>query len=91
MATVGIRGLKENLSHYLRRVKEGERIIVTERKKEVAILIPYAAETEEEKVLRCVERGVVYWTGGKSTGSVYPLMSKGNKVSEAVLEDRNGQ
>ena len=90
MITVGIRDLKENLSRYLRSVKSGERIIVTDRKKEVAILIPYAVERDEEKILRSVQRGVAYWTGGKPEGTVSRVTSRRKKVSDAVLEDRTG-
>ena len=37
---VGVRELRQNLSRYLDRVKEGEALIVTERGREVARLIP---------------------------------------------------
>jgi len=33
METVGIRELKKDLSSYLRKVKAGDKIIITERKK----------------------------------------------------------
>jgi prevent-host-death family protein len=38
--TVGIRELRQNLSRYLERVKEGETLTVTERGHEVARLVP---------------------------------------------------
>jgi prevent-host-death family protein len=38
--TVGVRELRQNLSRYLKRVKEGETLVVTERGKEVARLTP---------------------------------------------------
>jgi prevent-host-death family protein len=88
MKTVGVRDLKEHLSRYLKMVKSGERIIVTDRQKEVALLIPYGMETDEEKLLRSVQRGVAYWTGGKPKGMVHLVVSRGKKVSDAVLEDR---
>ena len=37
---VGVRELRQNLSRYLERVKEGETLIVTERGYEVARLVP---------------------------------------------------
>lgn len=40
MITVGVRALKNRLSEYLRRVKAGERIVVTERGVPVAELRP---------------------------------------------------
>lgn len=41
--TVGVRELRQNLSKYLDRVKEGEALVVTERGREVARLIPAGA------------------------------------------------
>lgn len=41
--TVGVRELRQNLSKYLARVKEGETLTVTERGEEVAALIPRGA------------------------------------------------
>ena len=40
METVGVRELRQNLSRYLREVKEGESFVVTERGREVARLTP---------------------------------------------------
>jgi prevent-host-death family protein len=38
--TVGVRELRQNLSKYLERVKDGETLVVTERGTEVARLVP---------------------------------------------------
>jgi prevent-host-death family protein len=38
--TVGVRELRQNLSKYLTRVKGGETLTVTERGREVAVLMP---------------------------------------------------
>jgi prevent-host-death family protein len=40
MERVGVRELRQNLSRYLREVKEGETFAVTERGREVARLLP---------------------------------------------------
>lgn len=39
-AAVGVRELRQNLSKYLERVKDGETLVVTERGNEVARLVP---------------------------------------------------
>lgn len=44
-ATVGVRELRQNLSKYLTRIKQGESLVVTERNVEVARLIPSGAST----------------------------------------------
>ncbi|MGH2935031.1 MAG: type II toxin-antitoxin system Phd/YefM family antitoxin [Gaiellaceae bacterium] len=41
---VGIRELRQNLSKYVERVKAGEELVVTERGRDVARLIPNASE-----------------------------------------------
>jgi prevent-host-death family protein len=88
METVGIRELKENLSKYLKSVKSGEKIVVTDRKKEVAIIVPFGAEADEEKILQLTQRGVAHWNGMKPMGMRSRIESRGRSVSEAVLEDR---
>jgi prevent-host-death family protein len=40
MVSVGVRELRQNLSRYLREVKEGDSFRVTERGREVARLVP---------------------------------------------------
>jgi prevent-host-death family protein len=40
MAKVGVRELRQNLSKYLHRVKQGEALTVTERGREVARVVP---------------------------------------------------
>ncbi len=42
---VGVRELRQNRSHYLRRVTEGERFEVTERNEPVAILAPLPGQS----------------------------------------------
>ena len=88
METVGVRQLKENLSRYLNKVKAGESLIITDRKKEVAVILPRERAVESEKLLRMVQRGIARWAGGKPAGMASPIPLKGKSVSEAVLEDR---
>ncbi len=88
METVGIRELKENLSQYMKRVKSGERIIITNRKKEVAVIVPRGKEAVDEEVLQLIQSGVDDWPGGKPLGMPTRIVIRGNSVSDAVLEDR---
>lgn len=52
---VGVRELRQNLSRYLERVKEGETLTVTERGHEVARLVP-SPEAVDPCYLRLAER-----------------------------------
>jgi antitoxin (DNA-binding transcriptional repressor) of toxin-antitoxin stability system len=50
MLTVGVRDLKNRLSHYLQYVKEGEKVVITEHNKIIAeITLP--EKTMERKLL----------------------------------------
>lgn len=48
MEHVSVRELRQHLSRYLRRVEKGERLVVTERRRPVAMLAPLP---EEEDIL----------------------------------------
>jgi prevent-host-death family protein len=43
---VGIRELRQDLSRYLRRVRAGERLVVTERGQPLAVLAPWADDDD---------------------------------------------
>ncbi|MEA2413249.1 MAG: hypothetical protein QOC77_3810 [Thermoleophilaceae bacterium] len=49
---VGVRELRQNLSVYLRRVAEGERFVVTDRREPVAELGPLTAEDDDAEWMR---------------------------------------
>ena len=88
METIGIRELKENLDRYMKKVRTGERIIVTDRKKEIAIILPLERKVKEEKIYRLIQRGMAWWRGGKPEGIPVRIVSKGKSVSSAVTDQR---
>lgn len=49
--TVGVRELRQNLSRYLDRVKDGDRLVVTERNRPVAVLGPIPEEADPRERL----------------------------------------
>lgn len=61
MERVSVRELRQNLSVYLRRVKRGERLEVTERGRPVATLEPIGAE--DDRVARLEARGLILRRG----------------------------
>jgi prevent-host-death family protein len=87
MMTVGIRELKEHLSRYLKKVKAGEQIVVTDRNKKIAVLTPYNGEWHKE-IFGLVQRGIALWNGGRPNGLPSRVAFRGKKVSDAVIEDR---
>lgn len=56
---VGVRELRNNLSRYLERVREGEEVIVTDRGKAVARMVPIKGESGESLVDRLVREGKI--------------------------------
>jgi prevent-host-death family protein len=88
METVGIRELKENLGRYMAKVRTGEKIIISDRNKEIAVIMPLDKKEKEEKIYQLIQCGLVSWHGGKPKGIPARIVSRGGSVSEAVLEDR---
>jgi prevent-host-death family protein len=86
--TVGIRELKNKLSHYLDRIKSGEKLAVTDRGNVIAFLLPAASAPVFEGLARLVREGKASWEGGKPAGSLRPVEVPGRPVSEIVVEDR---
>ncbi|MEW6682150.1 MAG: type II toxin-antitoxin system prevent-host-death family antitoxin [Nitrospirota bacterium] len=85
MTTVGIKQLKAHLSRYVRKAQRGERVIITERGKEIAELVPLSSE--REGVLRLASQGKLTWSGGKPAG-LDGVAVHGKPLSETVLEER---
>jgi prevent-host-death family protein len=88
MISAGIRDLKNRLSYYLREVKKGEKILITERDQVIATILPVDRGEEDSRLLSLVKEGFATWKGGKPTGSRHPVKIKGKTVSGIVLEDR---
>ena len=87
MTTVAIRELKNRLSEYLRKVKAGERVVVTERGKAVAV-ISTAARPVDAGIEMMVRERAARWGGGKPRGARRPPKIKGPSVAQAVIEGR---
>ena len=88
MIEAGIKDLKNRLSDYLREVKKGQKILVTERKRAIATIVPMDRTEEDSKLISLVKEGFATWKGGKPTGSLDPVKIKGKAISAIVLEDR---
>jgi prevent-host-death family protein len=87
MASVAIRDLKNKLSAYLRRVKSGERLVITEGGRSVAVISPVGTPVDEGIEIM-VREHEARWGGGKPKGAKQPAKMKGPPVARAVLEDR---
>ncbi len=85
MKIIGLRQLKAHLSEYVNRCRDGEHIIITDRGREIAELVPLSDARRTMNKLR--EAGRIKWNGGKPKG-LRGIRVRGKPVSETVLEDR---
>ena len=58
MATIGVRELRPHASRWLSRVKAGERIVVTERRRPIAELIPIIEPPPGGVLAQLIEQGL---------------------------------
>jgi prevent-host-death family protein len=86
--TIGIRDFKEQLSGHIKEVKSGETLVITERGKPVARLMPIVADLDA-KLQQMVDSGQASWSGQKPPSDGFRASVKGPKtVAELLLEDR---
>jgi prevent-host-death family protein len=88
MITVGIRELKNNLSYYLRGVKKGRPVTITERGQSVAVLMPAETPTDASLARELSRKGIGTWKGGKPRGGSRSVVIKGKPVSQIIVEER---
>ena len=89
MDTVGIRELKTHLSHHLKRVRSGTRLLVTERGRSIATITPVETPADIDWAHQLVAEGRAHWNGGKPIGAKKPVALIGKRTaSSVVLEDR---
>ena len=91
MITAGVRDLKDNLSKYLKSVKNGVGILITEHGKPIARILPEPQKKKslEEQLAPLVAEGVVQLPTTKLKKTERPAIElKGKMLSEIVIEDR---
>jgi prevent-host-death family protein len=86
---VGARELKTRLGTYLRRVREGRTLVVTDRGEPIAELRPVQADTSVPAALaRLSSKRAVTMPVRKSMASFRPILSHGRPLSDAVHQER---
>ena len=91
MGHVKVKELKDHLSAYLRKIKNGESLIVQERKTPIALITPIKDPEQTklyQKFLPLIRKGILHWNGNKPKGAANPPVSRGKSLSEMVLEGR---
>jgi len=92
MRKVGSRELKNRLGHYLELVENGEPILVTERGRPVAKLVPTEASSAagpslEEKLRELAAQGHLR-LGKRPFARFKPAPARGKPASRMIIEER---
>ena len=96
MKTVGIRELKNRLSEYLRQVRSGESVLVTDRGEVVAEITPPGHRTADGEVsaalLALAKRGLAT-LGAPGDADLYPALPRRRKrrfTAAQLLDEERG-
>ena len=96
MKTVGIRELKNRLSEYLRRVRSGESLLVTDRGEVVAEFSPPGhglSDTSAPAAVLALARRGLATLGSPGDASVYkrlPRAHRGQRSAAQLLDEERG-
>jgi prevent-host-death family protein len=89
--SVGLREINQHLSRYVKAVKAGEEVMITERGKPVAIIKPVAPTTDlEAKIRRLEAEGLLIpprLEGSPQSHPVVPLSGQG--LAQTISEMRD--
>jgi antitoxin (DNA-binding transcriptional repressor) of toxin-antitoxin stability system len=92
MSTVGIKELKNRLTHYLRLTQKGEKVIVTDRGQPVAVIHHSTSDqlvlTREGRLAQSAAEGKICLPSRKLASRFKPVSYKGASAAQAVIEDR---
>jgi prevent-host-death family protein len=93
MKKVNVAKLKAELSAHLQLVKQGEEVLVCERNKPVARIVPYVSDDWSEHEQRLIAEGVLVpprSRGSKPTPLPEPVGNVSREVMERIWEDVRG-
>jgi len=88
--TIGSRELKTRLGGYLRQVRQGRTLVITDRGEPVAELRPVRRSGDDHAALERLQLlGTVTRQEDRPLAPFRPVRSRGSPISEAILEDRD--
>jgi prevent-host-death family protein len=83
---VGVRELKNRLSKYLREVKKGRSIVITERGKPIGQIIPKSI-TLDDRVQMMIEADLLAWNGKKLGRRDKAVVNRSSRQVSDILVD----
>ena len=89
--TVGVRELKTHLSWYLKKVRAGATLDISDRGRTIATIQPAVTKADIAWVHQLVAEGKARWSGSRSLGARRPVrLRPGSRTaSDVVLEGRD--
>ena len=97
MKTVGIRELKNHLSEYLRKVRLGDSVLITDRGEVVAEFSPPGRVSSDTSLpaglLTLARRGLVTLGAARGNGDIYralPRPHRGRRSVAQLLDEERG-
>lgn len=88
--TVGVRELKTRLGGYLRQVRQGRTLLITDRGEPVAELKPLRRARSEDAVLAALNaRGAVTRLENRPLAPFRAVRGRGPSTADAIIEDRD--
>ena len=92
MVMTGTKELKNGLSRYLRIVRQGTPVVVTDRGKPIAEIrplgVPAAASTIDSRLADLAARGVLVLPKRKKLKPFRPVILRGSPISATIIKDR---
>lgn len=86
--TVGVRELKTRLSEYLRMVRTGETILITDRGQPVGRIVP-AHQPLQARLQAMIDTGSLAWSGQKLEPLAPVAQVRGkNSIADLLIEER---
>ncbi len=86
--SVGIRELKAHLSRYLKQVRQGRSVLVTDHGRPIGRIVP-AAESLESRLKSMSQAGVIAWSGKKLAATAPVARIRGKRtIADLLVEDR---
>lgn len=89
MIEKGVKEVRDHFTEYLKKVRKGEEIVVTERGKPVALLTPFHRPDEiDERLHIAATRGLVRLPDGGGVPMHKKIKLTGKSLTELILEER---
>ncbi|MDH4163651.1 MAG: type II toxin-antitoxin system prevent-host-death family antitoxin [Nitrospirota bacterium] len=90
MIKVGLREANMHFSKYVKMVRQGQEVVVTERGTAIAVIKPLGPATSPEKRIAMLEeQGVLRRAARKKIVPVKAIRIEGKPISETLAEERS--